>query len=217
MSRPVLIDVSVPLREGMAVFPGEPGPTYGLIKAIDRGDVADVSRLSMALHSGTHLDAPCHFLPDGGGIETLSPEAMVGPCRVVEVAGEPDVTADALQAAIGATWPERILLRTRNSTGPIPVWSRPAFTPDFAAVAPDAARLVVEHGVRLVGIDYLSMEPPGPAPVGTHLILFGAGVVVLEGIDLRTVEPGDYELLCLPALMPGRDGAPARVILSRTG
>lgn len=209
----MLIDVSIPLTQGMLHFPGEPGPTYDLVKALGRGDPADVSSVTMAVHSGTHVDAPCHFIPGAGGVDSIPPDACIGPCRVLEIPGDPHVSADALEAVVGAAWPERILLRTRNSSRQTPCWNQGSFTEDFAALAPDAAALMVERGVRLVGIDYLSMEPFGVVEPTTHLTLLGAGVVILEGLDLRRVDPGDYELICLPALMPGLDGAPARTML----
>ncbi len=211
------IDVTVPLRPGMPTFPGEEGPTFDFVKAIDRGDPADVTRLRMAAHTGTHVDAPCHFLPGAAGVEALSTEALVGPCLVVDVPDGPDASADDLRAVVGDRAPERVLLRTRNSRGPSPSWSRDAFDDGFAALAADGARWLVARGVRLVGIDYLSMEPYGASPAETHLALLGAGVTIVEGLDLRAIEPGAYELIALPIRLVGRDGAPARVLLRPRG
>ena len=208
-----LLDVSIPLRPGMPTYPGEAGPSFSLLKAMADGDPADVSAVTMGLHTGTHVDAPCHFLPGAGGVESLPLDALLGPCEVLEVDADGDVTAAQLAAVLDGRRPERILLRTRNSTGRRPAWSRDAFDPGFAALQPEAARLLIERGVRLVGIDYLSVEPFAAHEPRTHLALLGAGVVIAEGLDLRRVPAGPYELLCLPIVMAGRDGAPARVLL----
>lgn len=207
------IDVTVPLATGMPAYPGEAPPRFRLIKSLGRGDVADVSSVEMALHSGTHVDAPGHFLVGGAGVESLALDTLVGPCLVVDVEAEPHVGAAELASALRHERPERILLRTRNSRSHPACWDRPAFTPDFAALAADGARWLVERGVRLVGIDYLSVEPFGATKPATHLVLLSAGVVIVEGLDLRATDAGSYELLCLPAPMAGRDGAPARVVL----
>lgn len=206
-------DVTVPLRPGIPAYPGEAGPVLELLKARRRGDAADVGRLLLSLHTGTHVDAPTHFLDGGGGVETLPLDALVGPCLVLDVEAAPDVSAAALEARLGGAVPDRLLLRTRNSTGAPPLWAKESFDPGFAAIGHDAARWLADRRVRLVGIDYLSVEPFGAAEPLTHLALLGAGVVVVEGLDLRAVPPGLYQLTCLPALLPGADGAPARVLL----
>jgi arylformamidase len=211
----MLHDVTVLLRAGMPTYPGEDGPKLELIKSRARGDAADVRKLTLALHTGTHVDAPQHFVEGGKTVEALPLDALVGPCEVVAVPGAPDVRAADLEALFPSPRPapERLLLRTRNSTGPQPMFSREAFGWDYAGIGHDAAAWLVERGVKLVGIDYLSIEPPtAEAPV-THHRLLGAGVVAIEGLDLRRVPPGRYRLYCLPALLQGADGAPARVIL----
>jgi arylformamidase len=201
----------------MPTYPGEAGPSFSLLKAMADGDPADVSAVAMGLHTGTHVDAPCHFLPGAGGVESHPLDALLGPCDVLEINADGDVTATQLAAALGDRRPERVLLRTRNSIGRRPAWSRDAFDPDFAALQSEAARLLIERDVRLVGIDYLSVEPFAADQPLTHLALLGAGVVIVEGLDLRRVPAGSYELLCLPVVMAGRDGAPARVLLRATG
>jgi len=211
----MLHDVTVTLRAGMPTYPGEDGPKLELIKSRAQGDAADVRKLTLALHTGTHVDAPEHFIEGGKTVEALPLDALVGPCEVVAVPGAPDVRAADLEALFPSPRPapERLLLRTRNSTGPRPMFSRDAFDWDYAGIGHDAAAWLVERGVKLVGIDYLSIEPPkAEAPV-THRTLLGAGVVAIEGLDLRRVNPGRYRLYCLPALLQGADGAPARVLL----
>jgi len=211
-----LLDVTVPVRAGMPAYPGEAAPRFHLIKSLARGDIADVSGVAMALHSGTHVDAPNHFLAGAAGVEALPLDVLVGPCRVIDVDADVHVGAADLARALGDERPERILVRTRNSRSRPACWDRPAFYPDFAALAVDGAHWLVGRGTRLVGIDYLSVEPFGAPEPATHLVLLTAGVVIVEGLDLRDVDAGSYELLCLPLPMTGRDGSPARVVL-RTG
>jgi arylformamidase len=211
----MLHEATILLRPGMPTYPGEDGPRLEMVKSMAKGDAADVRRLSLSLHTGTHVDAPTHFIKGGGGVEALSLDALVGPCVVAEIASQPHVTAAALESAFGAKAPERLILRTRNSTGPSPLWSRDAFDPEFAAIAPDAARWIADRGVKLVGIDYLSVEPFGAPEPLTHRTLLGAGVAIVEGLDLRKIPAGEYDLYCLPTFIQGADGAPARVILRR--
>ena len=206
-------DVTVPLRPDVATYPGEPGPRLALLKSRAKGDAADVRELTLALHTGTHVDAPTHFIDGGATVDQLPIEVLVGRCRVVDVEAAPHVTAVALAAAVGPHAPERLLLRTRNSSGPRPVWTAPEFVRDFAAIAPDGARWLVDHGVKLVGVDYLSIEPFDAKEPLAHLVLLGAGVVAVEGLDLRRVPAGSYRLHCLPIPLVGADGAPARVLL----
>lgn len=198
-----LIDVTVPLRPGMVVFPGDPEVSLGRVSSIAGGAVANVSRLEAGVHTGTHVDAPLHFRDGAPAVESLPLEVLVGPAEVVDATG--------LEREVGEDFPfpsgvERLLLKTRNSE----LWAREAFAEDAVALSPGAARCLVELGVRLVGIDYLSV---GGEEV--HRTLLDAGVVVLEGLDLRGVEPGAYRLLCLPLKLVGADGAPARAILAR--
>jgi arylformamidase len=203
------IDVSVPVASGMVVYEGDPQVRIERVSAIADGDLADVSRVELGSHTGTHVDAPAHFLRGAPGADALPLDALIGPAVVVEAAGvEGDIDAAALGVLDLPADTERVLFRTRNAR----LWERGAFSPDYVGVAEDAARELVARGVRLVGIDYLSIAPSGdPAP--THLTLLGAGVVVLEGLDLRAAEPGRYTLVCLPLRLAGADGAPARALL----
>lgn len=197
-----LLDISVPIRSGMFVYPRNPGVHIERVSSIPRGDVANLSRLDFGVHSGTHVDAPLHFIDGAPGAEALPLDALMGPCHVVDATGlEGDIDQPEIPA--GA---ERVLFKTRNSE----LWDRNTFSEDFVRLTVDAARGLVGRGVRLVGVDYLSVGGPD-----THRALLGAGVVILEGLDLREVEPGRYRLLCLPLLIPGSDGAPARALLVR--
>jgi arylformamidase len=192
----------------MIVFDGDPEVRIERVTEIARGDLANVSRMELGSHTGTHVDAPLHFIDGAAGADLLPLDALVGPAVVADARGAPgDIDAAAL-AAMELPATERLLLRTRNGD----LWARDAFTPDYVGVAEDAARELVAMGVRLVGIDYLSIAPSGdPAPA--HRALLEAGVVVVEGLDLREVAPGRYDLICLPLRLEGADGAPARALL----
>ncbi len=204
-----IYDVTVTLRADMPTFDGEPGPERRLIKEIGRqGQLANVSALSLGVHSGTHVDAPVHFWPRGIGVDELPLDAMLGDCRVVDLASQARIEASDLESAVPPET-ERLLLKTRNSE----LWDDRAFRTDFVGLSAEAARPVAARGVRLLGIDYLSIEPYHADPPAAHLTLLRAGVVVVEGLDLRRVPPGEYELTCLPIKLAGSDGAPARVVL----
>ncbi len=203
-----IYDVTVSLRAGMPTWDGEPGPELRPIKQIGvDGEPAQVSLLTVGTHCGTHVDAPAHFIPGAGGVESLPLDALVGPCRVVDVAAAPLIQpADLEPLALGA---RRLLLKTRSGA----FWDEPTFRRDFVALAPAAAEWLVARDVLLVGIDYLSVDPYDAEPAAAHLILLGAGVVILEGLDLRRVPAGAYDLAALPLKLTGADGAPARVVL----
>ena len=190
------IYVSVPVRPGMITYPGDPEVRLERVSSIADGDVVNLSRLDLGVHSGTHVDAPLHFLEGGAAVETLPLDVLVGPCVVVEGLSIAAVPAGA----------ERVLFKTPNSR----LWEREQFSEDFVALDGEAAQALVERGVRLVGIDYLSIGDEE-----AHRILLGAGVVAVEGLDLREVEPGEYRLVCAPLKLVGAEGAPARVLLLR--
>jgi arylformamidase len=201
-----LIDVSVPIRDGMFAYRGNPGVRLTLEQALARGDGANISRLDFGVHSGTHIDAPRHFFDDGAGAESIDPALLIGSAHVVDataVAGALD--AAALESlALPERETRRLLFKTTNSE----LWARDEFTPDFVRFDESGARVLVERGVRVVGIDYLSIGD-GPA----HRLLLSAGVVPLEGLDLRHVAPGPYRLHCCAIAIAGSDGAPARALL----
>jgi arylformamidase len=196
-----ILDVSVPLREGMVTYPGDPVVKLERAASIADGSPVNLTRIDFGLHSGTHVDAPVHFLDDGAGIDEAPLDALIGPCEVVEA---PDLTRESVARAPEGV--ERVLFKTPNSE----LWASDEFAEDFARLDGEAARLLVERGVRLVGVDYLSVGDEA-----AHHALLEAGVVPVEGLDLRGVEPGPYELVCLPLRVVGADGAPARVVLLR--
>ena len=202
-----VFDVSVPIRPGMIIYDGNPGVTLERVQSIVDGAHANVSRLELGVHTGTHVDAPLHFLDDGRASESIELEPLIGPAIVVDataVAGELDADALAgLDIPAGAT---RVLLTTPNGR----LWDEPAFSRDFIRLTASGAAYVLERGIRVIGIDYLSI-----GDADAHRKLLSAGVIPIEGLDLRAVEPGPYELVCLPLRLEGSDGAPGRVVLIR--
>jgi arylformamidase len=167
--------------------------------------VCNLTRLDFGTHSGTHVDAPVHFVDGAAGAESLPLDVLVGPARVLDFTGFEDTFIGAPDLD-GHDLTERILLKTRNSK----LWERSRFDESFASLDGEAARALVKAGVRLVGIDYLSIGD-GVA----HEVLLEAGVVAIEGLDLSQAEPGEYQLVCAPLKLVGSDGAPARVLLLR--
>lgn len=201
-------DVSVPLRDGMLHWPGDRPVRISADASIARGDEANLTALDLSAHTGTHMDAPRHFLNGAAGIDALAPEVVIGPARVVAI-DDPDSVKASELARHEPRSGERLLLRTRNSQR---AWWEEAFDRSFVHLDPEAACLVASAGVRLLGIDYLSV---GGLERGaeTHRALLGGGAWILEGLNLGGVEPGEYELLCLPLRIVGADGAPARALL----
>ncbi len=202
-------DVTLPLRPGMVVWPGD--REFRLHPSVepDADNPFTVSEMQLSVHTGTHVDAPRHIFAGREGVETLPLDVLIGPARVVDARGVPALTASVL-ARLDIPQVPRLLFLTDNTVRGLV--HAPRFHEDFVAVTADGARWLVERGVRLVGIDYLSIAPFDEA-VEPHRVLLAAGVVVVEGLDLTNVPPGDYELLCLPMKVVGADGAPARVVL----
>ncbi len=199
-------DITVPIRADMPIYAGDPDVELERASSIADGGHANVSKLSMGVHTGTHVDAPVHFIEGAPGMESVSLDALCGPAVVVDATsisggsiGQSDL--EAIDITPGA---ERVLLKTRNSE----LWNRKEFTRDFLRLDGSGARFVVARGIRTIGIDYLSVGDRE-----AHRELLGAGVVPIEGLDLRQIEPGEYTLVCLPLDLVGSDGAPARAIL----
>lgn len=208
-----IYDVSVPLSDATPTYPGDPGIRIESSSTLANGDNANVSFMHFGLHSGTHVDAPAHFIEGGSKVSSLPLSSLIGLADVVEVPDEVRVINSEFVAANCTRSSQRILFKTRNSA----FWNNPqdGFREDYTYLDPDAAKLLVASGVRLVGIDYLSVEQFRSETFETHLALLSKGVVILEGLDLRAVPSGTYELICLPLKIAGGagDGAPARVVL----
>jgi arylformamidase len=204
-------DISVPIQPDTPIFEGDPLYRIELAASMAAGAICNVSRLELGAHTGTHLDAPRHFIDGAAASEAIPIDACIGPAWVVDgtrltrTIGAADVAG--LDIPPGET---RLLFKTPNSD----LWNKPGFQSGFIALDGEAAAFLVERGIRLVGIDYLSIAPFGD-PVATHRALLAASVVILEGIDLRWVEPGPVELLCLPIRLVGSDGVPARALVRR--
>ncbi len=206
----IIHDISVPIYATMPVYPGDPPVSIEPVMQIAKGDVANVSRLSFGNHTGTHLDPPVHFFPGGTTIDQLDLNVLYGPARVIDMTHIGKViTAGDLERAKLPQRAVRILFKTRNSE----LWDRQGFQKDFVAFAWDAAQWLVDHSIRLVGIDYLSAESFGVSEPKTHRTLLGAGIIIVEGLNLKIVAPGDYTLVCLPLKIEHGDGGPARAIL----
>jgi arylformamidase len=202
-----LYDVTVPITPRMHVYPGDPPPVLEPRCRIVDGDPANVCFCGMGTHTGTHIDAPYHFIETGRKLHDIPLNLMIGKVRVVEVTSKVIDAETLSRLDIGEHI--RVIFKTRNSQ----LWAQEGFAEDYVYIAPDAARVLVENGVKLVGIDYLSVEQYGSTGFPTHLELLSNNVVIVEGLDLREVDAGDYELFCLPLKLMDSDGAPARVIL----
>ncbi len=202
-------DITVPIRPDMPVFPNNPSPSIERTRLISAGANANMSVITLGSHTGTHVDAPCHFEESGGTVDQIPLDVLMGRVRVVEIMTEGNITAADLEHASLPHGLRRVLFKTRNSE----FWDSNEFRFDYCGLAPDASLWLVERGLRLVGVDCLSVEPSGPKDYSTHHSLLGRGIAVIEGVDLRKVPPGDYTLVCLPLPIKGGDGSPARAVL----
>jgi arylformamidase len=203
------IDVSVTLQSGMPHWPSNPPVEITLQQSIERGDHANVSALSLGAHSGTHMDAPRHFIRDGFGIDRLPLDAVLGRARLVAIEDPVAIRPDEL-VPLGLRPGERVLFRTTNSAR---CWRNDAFVQDFVFITAPAAQYLADRRVKLVGVDYLSVGGYKQAGAATHQALLGAGIWIVEGLNLDRLEPGAYDLICLPLKILDGDGAPARALL----
>jgi arylformamidase len=202
-------DISLPITQGMVTYPEDPEVQVEAHSRIEGGDDVNVTRLALGSHTGTHVDAASHFIPGGQTVDRLPPARLIGPALVASIPPQVTAIGAAELRAAGIDRETRVLLQTRNGR----LLDRREFHEDYAHLTADGARYLVDGGVELVGIDYLSVEAfDAQAPVA-HRTLLEREVVVVEGLDLRGVAPGRYELICLPLRLAGGDGAPARVLL----
>lgn len=203
------IDISVTLSDGMVHWPGDPPAVIRRVQDMERGAPANLTHLDIGAHTGTHMDAPAHFVRGGKGIDQMPLDAAIGPCRVVEVLHPESVKADDL-LPFDPRPGERLLLKTRNSRRR---WERQPFDPGFVHLRADAGEFLSACGIRTLGVDYLSVGGYEADGVETHLALLRAGIWIIEGLNLGAVAPGEYDLVCLPLRLLGADGAPARAVL----
>lgn len=209
-----ILDITRVVEGAMPLYPGTEPPSQGWLLSMADGDPNNVSEWRLNSHTGTHVDARKHFVPDGWTMEALDLQRCVGPCRVVDltsVEGRHVSRADLEEAGVAGE--ARLLLKTRNSS--LGLMGRAEFEEGYVAVSDDAADYLVEVGAETVGVDYLSVEPFEDGEFKTHHALLGADVVVLEGLVLSEVEPGHYFLACLPLKLAGSEGSPARAVLIR--
>ena len=208
-----IYDVTVPLHNELPTWPGDPGVEISDWRSLTKGDGANVSLVHFGAHTATHVDAPAHFIEGAAKVEAMPLDALIGEAEVIEVPEDCLAIDEDFVAAKCAPGTERILFKTRNSA----FWSEPEphFHTDFSYLDLNAATRLVQQGLRLVGIDYLSIEKFGQANHETHLALLSKGVVILEGLNLTEVAAGKYELICLPLRLRSNlgDGAPARAVL----
>jgi arylformamidase len=204
-----LFDISVPVKNGGVVYPGNPEIHIELQQDMSRGGSSNVSLLSIGSHTGTHVDAPLHMIPGGAGVDGIPLDALIGPALVIAFDDDAMAVTEAYLRSQPIAGHERVLLKTRNSR----YIRERDFHRDYTYLAPDGAEYLVSLGVRLVGIDYLSIEQFHSGHHRTHKTLLSRGVVIVEGLDLSEPPAGEYELYCLPVLLDGVDGAPARAVL----
>jgi arylformamidase len=205
-----IYDITVPIRSSMPVYEGDPGVKIEAWSAFAKGDSSNVSMLSFGAHTGTHVDAPAHFVEGARRIDALSLEVLIGPARVLRVPDDLNEIDPEFINRCDLRGVERVLFHTRNST----FWNE-GFRKDFTHLLPEAAQLLVDRGIKLVGTDYLSIEKFHSGHHRTHLTLLSNNVVIVEGLNLSEVPEGDYELICLPIKIAegAGDGAPARAVL----
>lgn len=203
-------DVSVPIRDGGLIYPGNPAIHIQLQQAIAKGAGANVSQVDFGSHTGTHVDAARHFFDDGAGVDEIPLDVLIGPATVISFGGDVRAVTRGDLEKHDLAGVERLLLHTRNSSY---LTQEPSFHQDYTYLAPDGAEHLVALGVKLVGIDYLSIEQFHSGHHRTHLTLLRAGIVIVEALNLDGIADGSYELCCLPLRLAGCDGAPARAVL----
>jgi arylformamidase len=206
-----IYDVTVPIRSGMPIYEGDPPVKIEAASSLANGDSANVSFLHFGAHTGTHVDAPAHFIEGAAKIDSLPLDTLIGPARVIHLPEDRTEIDPEFLSSCDLENVERVLFRTRNSS----FWNGEGFRKDFTHLLPEAAEMLVQRGVKLVGIDYLSIEKFHSGHHRTHIALLSRGVVIVEGLNLSNVPAGDYDLVCLPLKIAegAGDGAPARVVL----
>jgi arylformamidase len=206
-----MFDVSLPIGSDLLTWPGDPGVEVRPSSRITGGDPANVSELRIGTHTGTHIDPPVHFVEGADALDALPLDLFLGEAVVADLTGAEAIGPGELEALALPEDTERLLCRTRNSE----LWSRlpVEFPKDYVAVTPEGARWCVDRGLRLVGVDFLSVEKEGPPDFPVHHTLLESGVIIVEGLDLSAVQPGTYSLACLPLRITDGDGGPARAIL----
>ncbi len=205
------IDISVPVRNGMVHWPGDAPFELKRLKDMQQGDGLTLSYMSLGIHTGTHMDAPLHFIQGGAAIDTMPVDAMMGPARVVSIHDRESIKPAELEP-LNPQPGDRLLFKTYNSEH---CWDSDSFFEDFVYLSREAAAYLAQCGVRTVGVDYLSVGGFHKDGAETHQALLGSGMWVIEGLNLGGIEPGDYELACLPLKLANAEGAPARALIRK--
>jgi arylformamidase len=208
MGKKRFYDITIPIESGMISWPGDGPVNVERVRSMDDGDRLNQSRIDMSAHTGTHMDAPIHFIQNGEGIDSTALDLLVGPVVVIQIPNVMEIGASQLESSVIPVGTERLLLKTDNAK----LLGKREFDQGYTYITLDGARYLIDHGVRLVGIDYLSVAEYGKGEV-VHRELLGAGIVIIEGLDLREVLPGIYNMTALPLRISDCDGAPARVVL----
>jgi arylformamidase len=206
------IDISLTLKSNMVHWPTDPPFSLERVREMDKGDTVNLSKITMGAHSGTHVDAPVHFIKGAKGVDQISIDLLIGPARIIEITDAATIKEKEL-AGHGIKKGERILLRSRNSLNKI--LYKDTFTEDFVYLEKDAAEFLVTRGIKTLGVDYLSVGGYKKNGPDVHKMLLGAGIIIIEGLDLTEALPGFYDMICLPMKILDSDGAPARVIVKR--
>ncbi len=209
-----IFDISLTVSNDLPVWPGDTPIDLLRNKDMRHGELYTLSQITTTVHVGSHLDAPMHFVRDGHGVDRIDLDRLIGPCFVVDLPNVNSIDAQSLEQANIPAKTTRLLCRTRNSE----YWTRGdnVFHTDFVAIDPSGAEWIVKRGMQLVGVDYLSVGAYEDG-IPTHEILLSHGVVPVEGLDLSRIEPGEYQLICLPLKLKDCDGAPVRAVLMRDG
>jgi arylformamidase len=208
MTKKRFYDISMTIDNGMISWPGDGPVMVDRVRSMNDGERLNQSRLDLSAHTGTHIDAPVHFLKEGRGVDSLSLEVLIGPAVVVHIPGVRAIGASRLKKANIPPGTDRLLLKTDNGK----FLEQSEFSQGFSFITPDGAGYLIDHGIQLVGIDYLSVAEYGGGKA-VHRALLSEGIVIVEGLDLRDVPPGPYRMSALPLKIKGCDGAPARVVL----
>ena len=203
------LDISVPVYDGMVHWPGDPVVSIRHVQDIEEGDSHTLSEITMGSHSGTHIDAPVHFLKGGAGIDEMPLDAVIGRARVIEIKDSRSIKPEEL-ARHSIRAGERILFKTRNSSES---WTGNSFREDFVHITTEAAEYLAEKKISLIGVDYLSVGGYKKDGGGVHRLLLKAGIWIVEGLNLSDISEGDYDLICLPLMIKGGDGSPARAVI----
>lgn len=204
----MIYDISIPVNDDTVTWPTDPQLRLHPVLRMDEGAVANLTRIESCVHVGTHFDAPFHFIPDGARTDEVPLEAFLGPALVADIGDVPAIGREHLER-LPLKGVERLLLKTRNSA----LLKDPVFRPDFTYLTAEGAKYLAEFPIRLVGIDYLSIDQFGTDTFPAHKALLGRGIAIVEGVDLSAISEDSYELVCLPIKLVGVDGAPVRAVL----